>query len=269
MTSSEAKTLTLTPIGYIRTGKTMKFDAPHQPDHSKTEESVVELIPGQGFEYALRDLESFSHIWLVWWFDRNSTWRPMVRPPRGNSRRRGVFSTRSPHRPNPIGMTAVRLLGISGLTLKIGSHDLVDGTPIFDIKPYLITADLFPEASLGWLAEIEAENNGPAEYALNLSSRAQTQLEWLRARDVDFYTRAFELLTRDPRPHRTRRIVKFNQGFRMGCGAWRIFFVVTDKTVQIERFAPGYPERLLRSEGHDRVPNRDEQLEFLQKWPDC
>jgi len=101
---------------------------------------------------ALRDLDTFSHIWLVSWLHLNGPRRkPLVRPPRGGPMR-GVLSTRSPHRPNPIGLSAVRLLRVEGAVLHIRGVDLIDGTPVLDIKPYVPDFDAIEGASRGWLS---------------------------------------------------------------------------------------------------------------------
>ena len=99
--------LTITPIGFIRSGKPLKFDARHQPDESQAETNILEMLPGDKYQKALKDLEGFDRVWLLWWFHRNNDWRPEVLPPRGPSKRRGVFATRPPHRPNPLGITPV------------------------------------------------------------------------------------------------------------------------------------------------------------------
>ena len=112
--------LTIKPIGFIRNGKSLKFNARHQPDESQPETNILELIKGDKYQKALLDLEGFDRIWLIWWFHRNKDWRPQVLPPRGPAKRRGVFSTRSPHRPNPLGITPVQLLGIKKNQLILG-----------------------------------------------------------------------------------------------------------------------------------------------------
>ncbi|KAB2654137.1 MAG: tRNA (N6-threonylcarbamoyladenosine(37)-N6)-methyltransferase TrmO, partial [Verrucomicrobia bacterium] len=153
--SHESHRLTLVPLGHVRTAKALKFDARHQPDEAEAESNVIEIVPSPEHRRALQDLEGFSRIWLVWWFPLNATWRPLVLPPRGPAPRRGVLATRSPHRPNPIGLTAVQLLGVEGTRLRIGPCDLVDGTPILDIKPYIPAYDAFPDEKDGWLQEVE------------------------------------------------------------------------------------------------------------------
>lgn len=268
---STSPALRCTPIGYVRSNMKVKFDAPPQPDRANGDTSTIELLPGLGFDMALSDLSGFDHIWLVWWFHRNSGWKPLVLPPRGPEKRRGVFATRSPHRPNPIGLTAVPLLGISGLTLTIGSSDLIDGTPILDIKPYLASADSFPDARLGWLEEVQREAQLPPRFAVQLGVIASSQLEWLRERfQLDFFSRARELLERDPAPHRTRRIVRLRDGsFRMGSGAWRVHFITQDCKVTVTHISPGFPQRLLESEGYTEIPHRDAQIAFLTEWPEA
>src|SRR5471030_3061060 len=106
--------LTLRPIGHIRTRQQVKFQAGHQPAAAAEARNEVELLADCGYEQALQDLAGIERIWLLSWFHRNDGWRPLVLPPRGPSRRRGVFATRSPHRPNPLGLTSVALLGVDG-----------------------------------------------------------------------------------------------------------------------------------------------------------
>lgn len=265
---SPDSSLTCCPIGFMRTAMRYKFDAPHQPDGSAEREGWIELLPGRGFEEALGDLAGFSRVWLVWWFHRNTRWRARVLPPRGPAQRRGVFATRSPHRPNPIGLTAVPLLGVEGLKVRVGSNDLIDGTPILDIKPYLPSVDAYPEESIGWLAEIDAAEGEP-RYRVVLEPLAEEQAEWLRTTGgVDFVTRARELLSRDPSPHRTRRIRRLaSGGSMMACGGWRVYFSFDGQCVSIEHLASGYPDRILLDiERYPLVLDRTVHLEFRARW---
>ncbi len=261
--------LTLTPIGYVRTGKRVKFDALHQPEESAVEQQVLELEPGCRYEEGLQDLAGFSRIWLIWWFHKNTTWRPKVLPPRGPAVRRGVFATRSPHRPNPLGMSPVQLLRVERDRLILGPCDLVDGTPVFDIKPYIPAYDSFPDESSGWTGEVEAALTAPPAYQIEYTPLAMIQARWLQEWwQVDFRPRLEELLGRDPTPHRTRRVKRGQDGRRsIGCGAWRAWFEVSDRTVRITSLGPGFPMRFLVREGNEVVPDREAQLAFLEKWP--
>ena len=139
------ESVNLVPIGYLRGPFGEKFGTPRQSGLVPEVEAVVELIPPWDQEDAVRGLEGFSHVWLLFGFHRNgatSPTRTTVRPPRlGGNERLGVFATRSPYRPNPIGLSLVSLLSVAPGRLLVGGGDLVDGTPIYDIKPWLPWAD--------------------------------------------------------------------------------------------------------------------------------
>ncbi len=268
--------LSLRPIGYVRTAQQVKFQARHQPDETEAVAAdgqtgnVLELLPEPGLELALRDLAGFERVWLIWWFHRNDTWNPLVRPPRGPSVKRGVFATRSPHRPNALGMTPVRLLGIEGRRLHLGPCDLVDGTPVFDLKPYVPAYDSFPDAAAGWIDEVDKSDALPPRFIVRLGALALAQAEWLRAGwGIDFTPRLNELLARDPSPHRTRRIRRQpGERFEIGCGAWRACFTLSGERVDVEMLGPAYPRRFLMRPGYEEVPDRVAQLAFLDVWPD-
>lgn len=225
-------TLTLEPIGYLRSNRHNRFLVPRQPSQPQTCRDFIELVPGRHLEVALSDLDGFSRIWLIWWFHKNSDWRPKVLPPRGRGRK-GVLATRSPHRPNPLGLSSVPLLRVAGLKLEIGEHDLLDGTPILDIKPYLSQYDAFPEESQGWLADLECHGH----YCVELSPKAQAQLNWLQQHHhPEFPQKVMRLLEADPMPHRTRRILRLKDGgYRLGCGPYRVFYRIEAETVRVER----------------------------------
>ncbi len=145
------------PIGYFHGSAVRKYDQPRQGVFSGTS-GKVELLPGNDFETALRDLQGFERIWLIFVFDRNGTaWRRTTRPPVGipGRERIGLFASRAPYRPNPIGLSCVKLEGIKGLTISVSEADLLDGTPILDIKPYVPKADAFPDVKAGWVDEQE------------------------------------------------------------------------------------------------------------------
>jgi tRNA-Thr(GGU) m(6)t(6)A37 methyltransferase TsaA len=261
--------LTLQPIGYLRTRQQVKFQAGHQPAAATEAQNELELCAGRGFEQALQDLTGIERIWLLWWFHRNDTWRPLVLPPRGPARRRGVFATRSPHRPNPLGLTAVALLGVNGRRLLLGPCDLVDGTPVFDVKPYVAAHDAFSDARAGWIDAMEAGQREPARYAVQFAALALTQAEWLvDTWQIDFTPRLVELLARDPTPHRTRRIRRRNASeFEIGCGAWRAVFALQGETVRVLALEAAYPMKFLLRADYKDVPDRAAQLAFVTRWP--
>lgn len=141
------------PIAYIENDYKEKFGVPRQSGLVNLI-STIRFLPEFADPNALRGLEDFSHIWLIWEFsaiEKTETFSPTVRPPRlGGNVRKGVFGTRSPFRPNPIGLSVVKLEEIGHGYIKISGADLMDGTPIFDIKPYLPYIDSIPNASDGW-----------------------------------------------------------------------------------------------------------------------
>ncbi len=118
-------TLSIEPIGYLRTTANKRHEAPRQPGSSESDlPGRIVLEAGHNYEQAVEDLSGFSKIWLIYWFDRNENWKPMVLPPRGPAgKKRGVFATRSPHRPNPIGLSLVDLIEIKGRTPDAPNDD--------------------------------------------------------------------------------------------------------------------------------------------------
>lgn len=146
----------MTPIGWVRSPYVRRFGTPQQASAFDSDsDAVLELDPARVPESALRDLSGVERIWVLSYLDRSGTWGPLVRPPRGPRLRRGLFATRSPDRPNPLGLSAVRLLQIEGLSLHVRGVDLLDGTPILDLKPYVPYADSFPGSRAGWIDELD------------------------------------------------------------------------------------------------------------------
>ena len=146
------------PVAHIRSDFSSKFGVPRQAGLVEELRAIVVFEPPCRMAEALRGIEGFSHLWLIWEFSENRDrgWSPTVRPPRlGGNRRMGVFATRSPFRPNPIGLSCVRLEGVEwdtpeGPVLHVSGADLVDGTPILDVKPYIPYADCHREAAGGF-----------------------------------------------------------------------------------------------------------------------
>ena len=151
----------ITPIAHIRSDFSEKFGIPRQSGLVEELTAAVVFEPEYRDPSALRGLEGFSHLWLIWEFSqaRREGWSPTVRPPRlGGNKRLGVFATRSPFRPNPLGLSCVRLVEVRqdralGPVLVVAGADLMDGTPIYDVKPYLPYADCKPDAVGGFAAQ--------------------------------------------------------------------------------------------------------------------
>ena len=189
---------TMRPIARIHSDFSTKFGVPRQSGLVDSLEATVVFEPEFRNPDALRGLEGFSHIWLVWVFDQaiRKEWSPTVRPPRlGGNTRVGVFATRSPFRPNPIALSCVKLAGMEetagrGTVLRILGADLMDGTPILDIKPYIPYADSHPEA-LGGFAAVPAGETLEVIIPPELLEKVpESRREALRG-----------VLAQDPRPH--------------------------------------------------------------------
>lgn len=147
------------PVAHIRSDFREKFGIPRQSGLAPSLRAEVVFVPEYRSAEAVRGLEEFSHLWLIWQFSRavREGWSPTVRPPRlGGNTRVGVFATRAPFRPNPLGLSCVALLGIGeGPVLQVAGADLLDGTPIYDIKPYLPYSDARPEARGGFTDRVD------------------------------------------------------------------------------------------------------------------
>jgi len=184
-------------IARIHTDFPTKFGIPRQSGLVDSLKAMIVFEPEYRNPDALRGLEGFSYIWLIWEFSKavRDTWSPMVRPPRlGGNTRTGVFATRSPFRPNALGLSSVKLDGIAlhpdlGSVLHVSGADLMDNTPIYDIKPYLPYTDSHPEAVGGFAAPLK-------DYALEVEFPEQ----WLRLIPEDRQEALLGVLANDPRP---------------------------------------------------------------------
>ena len=155
------KEFIITPVAKIKNGYNGKFGIPRQSGLAPQIESEIIFEKGYRDENLIRDIEQYSHLWLIWGFtENNGEWSPTVRPPKlGGNKRVGVFATRSPYRPNSLGLSVVKLEEIrkseDGRILVVSGADLLNGTPIFDIKPYLPYVDAIPEANGGFSEEFK------------------------------------------------------------------------------------------------------------------
>lgn len=238
--------MNIDPIGIFQCAEEYPYDAARQGTVSHETRGVVELNPGHNFEQGLSNLGGFSHIWIAFQFHKNEHWKPMIQPPRGN-RKVGVFASRAPYRPNGIGFSCVRLEGIKGRTLEVLDHDLLNGTPILDIKPYLPYADSFPEATIGWIDE---DTDEPWNVVFRESARAQ--IDWLQETGVDCLE-AFlrQQLAHDPTNSRKKRVRKLGEDFwEIAYRTWRAEFVVDDEkhAVVVSKVYSGYSAEDLQSD---------------------
>ena len=184
--------MTLTPVAYYRGAFGSKFGIPRQSGLAESLQGRIVFEPAFRNPDALRGLDGFERIWLIWEFSANrptkGPWQPTVRPPRlGGNVSMGVWATRSPYRPNPLGLSCVKLEGVDGEDLLVSGADLMDGTPVYDIKPYLPYADAWPEAASGFAC---GAPDRPLEVVIPVSV----------ALDERQRTELTEILSLDPRP---------------------------------------------------------------------
>lgn len=187
------------PIGFIESYYKDKFGVPRQPGLVKAATARLKIRADLQPHQSLQGLEGFSHLWLIWVFHENRTARyhAKVHPPRLDGESLGVFATRSPHRPNPLGLSLVEIIKIENDTLWLAGADLMDGTPVLDIKPYLPEIEAHPEAKSGWAATAER----PA-LEVSFSEETEKELQTWQQRHPELSLRQIiiETIALDPRP---------------------------------------------------------------------
>ena len=258
ITKKTTEIAALVPIGTFHCRERYPYDAARQGSLTPGNTGEIRLLPGQNFEQALTGLDGFSRIWLVYLFHHNPNWKPMIRPPRGSGGKVGVFASRAPYRPNPIGLSCVELIGIRGRSVWVRGHDLLDGTPILDLKPYVPYADSFPDATTGWLADRPERT-----CTVCFGPVAERQLLWLEAQGVNCL-RGFLLrqLARDPTDATRKRVGPVaDGGWEIAYRTWRARFQVdeTAAAVTVERVRSGYSRTDLAATTdryHDKAVHR-------------
>ncbi|MEE3258838.1 MAG: tRNA (N6-threonylcarbamoyladenosine(37)-N6)-methyltransferase TrmO [Candidatus Latescibacterota bacterium] len=248
------------PIGYVECAQHYRYEAARQASIAPDNEAWIQLEANQEFEEGLIGLADFARIWVLYELHLNETWHPLVEPPRAGMHKLGVFATRSPHRPNRLGMSCVRLLDIDGGRLHVGQHDLLDGTPVLDIKPYLPYADAFPDARAGWVDACKEQ-----VFALDFSA-AQQQLDWVAAHaGWDLVNFLQVQLRTDPTDARRKRIEKTEHGFRIAFRTWRVDYRIDDAMVRVEVFAiaSGYTTAALADEIVDKYGDKAVHRAFI------
>lgn len=252
------------PIGVVHSPWKEKRAAPRQGTVLEAE-GVIELFPRDGFLHALSDIDGFDRLIVLFHFHEAEHFRPKVLPPR-SSVRRGVLATRSPHRPNPIGLTIVRLLRVRGLCLDVQDLDILDGTPVLDVKPYIPYADAFPDSRAGWLedeeterARAEARAVGPriaadpiGSYEVRFAPDVEPVLAWLASRGRFLRTALAQSLALGPAPHPYRRIRVKNGVAQIAVKDFRATFTSAEKIITVTRVFSGYSAKELATrEGAD------------------
>lgn len=258
----------MSPIGTFFGEANYKYDVPRQGRLFAGHPGRIELAHGRNFETALRDLEGFERIWVIFLFHENEGWRPTTRPPvpAPGKERIGTFASRSPYRPNPIGLSCVRLLRIDGLTLYVDESDLLNETPILDIKPYIPMADAFPEAKAGWVDEQIKES-----WAIETTPAFEEQNQWLRENsEFDLLSFVQVQLCHGPFDDSRRRL-HVNKESCEGVLAYRTFrinFTYNENIRQIRLLSifSGY-SKLEILEEFDQYGDKSLHKSFSQRFP--
>lgn len=250
MDETMASEISFNAIGTFKSPQVHPYEAGRQPDefHSL---GVIELNPGQNFEQALTGLEGCERIWVVFCFHHNDHWSPMVLPPRGGNTKQGVFATRSPYRPNPIGISCVKVKAIEKLSILVEGADLLDGSPILDIKPYVAYADSFPDTEPAWLKNVE-------QFKVDYSVEATQELEWLESQNLH-QLRGFlqHQLEFEPDNSRKKRVKAEGQGYVIAYRTWRARFEIQTGHVSIMKIFSGYTDEDLNQ---TTDPYQDKEL---------
>ena len=254
--------MTLEPIGTFYSDHKYPYEARRQAAVDTTNSrGEIRIQPGRSFEQALEDLEGFERIWIIYQFHLNPDWKPKVMPPRGPREKRGVFATRAPYRLNALGLSCVRLILVEGLRVIVEGHDLLDETPVYDLKPYLPYADAFPHSRLGWLEDVEAER-----WQVHVGARANQQLLWLAENGVTQLKGFIQgQLEYDPLDHKRKRVEERPGGHQLAYRTWRIIFhadVLTRK-IQVESICSGYSAEDL-AKAQDPYDDKKLHLKFLK-----
>lgn len=252
------------PIGHVCCEQKYRYEAPRQAVFADNE-GCIELNAHCNFETALRDLEGFDRIWVIFVFHLNKTWKPTVRPPvRGDNKKTGVFATRSPHRPNPVGMSCVELVKVEGRRIYIKNFDILDGTPVLDIKPYIPRSDAFPNAAMGWLpAEL------PTEWEVRFAELAAAQATFNNEHSqLDLQRFCVTQLSSEPTNQERKRITREGEGYAIACRTWRIFYRLDSEThtVLVDRIVSNYTADELSPESDDIYGDKDLHREFVLKY---
>jgi tRNA (adenine37-N6)-methyltransferase len=257
----------LLPIGIYHSALKHRYETPRQGVLAPESKGIIDLLPHRNFEQGLRELETFERLWILYVFHRNPNWKPLVQVPRHRTDKVGVFATRAPFRPNPIGLSCVRLVRVEGLRIHVAETDLLDDSPVLDIKPYLPYADAFPLAATGWVADACADL-----YSIEISREAKVQIEWL-LEHAGLNLRGYVdvQLQHDPTNRKRKRITLMPDADRISCPrfslayrTWRIVYHVDEerRTVCIDAVGSGYSADDL-ADPEDRYADKSLHRDFL------
>jgi len=254
----------INPIGVVHSELARRYETPRQGILAGKNISIIELNPKNNFQQALKFLDGFDRIWVLYQFHLNKNWKPLVSPPRHTRKKVGVFATRAPYRPNHIGMSRVRLEKVDGLKIYISESDILDGSPVIDIKPYLPYSDSFPNVATGWVKK-DFENISEVIF----EPKAKKQCIWLKENaDINLVSFARLQLEFNPTDSTRKRISKIDNEFVLAYRTWRINYMVNeeDKKVIIKAIRSGYTKEELLDEKNDKYGDKPLHILFTKRF---
>ena len=251
------------PIGVFSCPRKYRFETPRQGAFADNSGVIVLNAEDPRLAEACRDLNGVERIWVIFCFHLNSGWRPFIQPPVSpGGRRVSTLATRAPYRPNPIGMSCVELVRVEKNKLYVRDSDLLDGTPVLDIKPYIPAADAFPASRVAWLDEAEAD-----KYSIEYTPDAMARSEWLRGQGgPDLENFCSVQLAFDPFNRRRKRVGEEPEGgWSIGCRTWRVYFTVTEKLLTVHAVRSHYTQDELAS-GEDKYGDKALHRAFAENF---
>lgn len=253
--------LTLKPIGFFHGSHKNKSSLPRQ-GHLSQQLGYINFEKGFDAKLALQGLEKMSHVWVIFHFHQAlSAAKPLVRPPRNPDIQVGVWATRSPYRANSLGLTLAKVKKVEGSKLYLSEIDLLDQTPIFDIKPYVTDSDRAKNPKLGWIDDIEI-------WKFSLNKKASAQAQWLQENGLAELLDTLESQFGTPPLQLKRKRVKAldNEKYILAYRTWRFVFKVNKekKRSQILEIKSGYSVGELADLKNDKYSDKELHLKFLR-----
>lgn len=266
MNAEKIEKFIIEPIGFLRSRIKYRYEAPRQGVLAGEEEAVIKLYPGNNYTQALKGLEGFERIWVIYRFHLNNNWKPLVTPPRNNGKKLGVFATRAPYRPNHLGLSCVRLLRIDKLNIYITESDILDGSPVYDIKPYLPYSDSFPDAKTGWVT-----TNPEEMFTVLFTPVAEEQMIWLN-REAGINLEGYSKVQLSFNPFDTKRKRIKQQAdkqnlYQLAYRTWRVNYYAdtNNRTVTVISVTSGYSGDELNNRASDKYGDKELHLRFISE----
>lgn len=253
------------PIGVVHSQQKYRFETPRQGAFSGCD-GEIELFSNFGGD-AIADLAGFERIWVIFCFHLNQqrSWKPKVRPPfPASGPCRSLFATRSPYRVNPIGLSCVEVAGISGNRLLLRHIDMLDGTPVLDIKPYIPEADAFPLSAVGWRSEVPTAPE--LQWQLTFSPRFAAQAEFIcRESGLDLTNFVSVQLANEPLDTSRKRVKQLDElHWQLNCRTWKIIFIpdAQRRNVEVLEVFSNYTDAELLPGTEDRYQDKELHRKF-------